>query len=121
MMFTIYGIPIPQQRARVLRTGYAYDLPKCRQAKKLIAEIAVASRQANANPLFSPDSTARLTVTLKFFGARRNADLDNLYKLVADALQGVLYRNDSQIDHAEIWRHPANNGEERTEVIVNTL
>ena len=119
--FIIPGKPQPQERRVVRNRFWAYDPPKSAKAKKLVAQYALLSLQENGNTVFGPEFTGRLGVSLKCHGARLNADLDNLYKLVTDALQGLLYRNDSQIDKAEISRHPAHKGDERTEVEIISL
>lgn len=119
MTFTVPGIPIPQARPRVMRGGWAYDPNK--KDKKLVAQYAQFALQGPWRAILGPESIARLSILIKFFGARRNADLDNLYKLITDSCQGILYKNDSQIDHAAIWRHSASKGEERTEVDINVL
>ena len=38
------------------------------------------------------------------YASRRIADMDNLVKLIQDALQGVCYPNDDKVDHTGNWR-----------------
>jgi Holliday junction resolvase RusA-like endonuclease len=119
--FTVPGHPVPQGRPRVVRGGWAFDPKKSRDAKKVVATYAQIALVSLKPSYLGATSEWRLSVRIRFFGARKNADLDNCYKLVTDACQGVLYLNDSQIDHLECWRFPANKGEERTEVEVVNL
>lgn len=119
--FTIPATPQPQERPMVLRRGWTIERPKSRAAKKVVQLHAQNALRKQESSILGPECTARLSVNLQFFGARRNADLDNLYKLITDAMQGVLYKNDSQIDHARIWRHGSEKENARTEVSVMTL
>lgn len=99
----------------------ATDRKESRLAKRLVAEYALVAIQSAKDQFWGPNTIARLAIGLKFFGARQNADLDNLYKLVLDACQGVLFKNDSQVDMAQITRHVCKKGEERTEVSISPL
>lgn len=121
MKFTVPGIPIPQGRARIMRGGWAFDPPKSRAAKNVVAMQAKLALLANRDSILGAGCLNRVSVVIHFYGARKNADLDNLYKLVTDACQDVLYANDSQIDHSECWRLLANKGEERTDVEIKEL
>lgn len=54
----------------------------------------------------APYLTGELRVELEFHRASsRRADLDNLAKLVLDAGNGVLWRDDSQIVELELVKH----------------
>ena len=119
--FTIPGKPVPKARARVMRAGWSYTPKKTVQAEALIRVIALASLKANRNQILGPLNTGRVFVSMIFFGARQNADLDNLFKLVTDACQGVFYKNDCQIDHAEIVRQSCAKGKEKTVVIMDAM
>lgn len=44
-----------------------------------------------------------LWVTL-FFGTKRKADLDNFNKILLDSMTGIVYGDDSQIQHLHIER-----------------
>jgi len=35
---------------------------------------------------------------LLYFGTRHQRDIDNCFKLIFDGMQGIVYKNDSQID-----------------------
>lgn len=50
--------------------------------------------------------TGRLGIEVTFyFGTKRKADLDNFNKLWQDALTGVVYEDDSQIDRLTLTRN----------------
>lgn len=57
-----------------------------------------AKSQWRGEPLTGP---LRVEVTL-FFGTRRRADIDNFNKLWADALTGIVWEDDSQIEELRI-------------------
>jgi Holliday junction resolvase RusA-like endonuclease len=49
-----------------------------------------------------------LGVTL-YFGTKRNADIDNYHKLSVDALTGVVYEDDSQVQALHVEKRYDNN------------
>jgi Holliday junction resolvase RusA-like endonuclease len=61
-----------------------------------------------------------LSVSTDFYlSTTRTVDLDNLQKLIWDALQGVVFRNDSQIVESYARKHLS--GIPRTEISVHVL
>jgi crossover junction endodeoxyribonuclease RusA len=48
--------------------------------------------------------TGPVAVTVQWFRAARRGDLDNHLKVVLDALQGAVYRNDNQIVELHAYR-----------------
>lgn len=46
-----------------------------------------------------------VSVSVKFYRAQRSGDLDNRLKCLFDAMQGVVYANDSQIVEIHATRH----------------
>jgi crossover junction endodeoxyribonuclease RusA len=91
------GRPVPKGRPRVTN-GYTYTPPRTVLWEQSIRVLA-KSKLRGAPPL-----DGRLKVYLSFFGARSNADLDNLAKAVLDALNGVVYADDRQIDDLRLMR-----------------
>lgn len=88
---TIPGKPVPLQRSRT-RSGRHYLPKRSREYRELVqAEWMRAGRPTLGD--------ANLLVSMRFYGARANADLDNLCKALADALQGLAFSNDRQITH----------------------
>lgn len=48
--------------------------------------------------------TCELTVTFKFYRPRKSGDLSNRIKILEDAMQGVIYKDDKQIVELHAWR-----------------
>ena len=100
-MLIVLGEPVPWRRAgRDKRSGRTYTPRKVREAEDFIAWAAKGRKVVlQAGPV---------SLTLRFYlgeGRKgRRPDLDNLVKLVKDALNGVLYRDDSQVSHLEADR-----------------
>lgn len=87
--FTAYGEPKSKQRPRVVR-GRAYTPMETLLAERAIAE----SYRAVSEHLFEHD----VVVSIDFFnGNRRRRDIDNMAKLVMDALNGVAFVDDYQV------------------------
>lgn len=110
--FTIPGDPRPKGRPRSGK-GFVYT-PK----ETVLAEHTVKAhaRRAKVKPLAGP-----VAIELRFYrSTRRRCDWDNLAKLVCDALNGIAWRDDDQIEDARITKghDPAN---PRTEVTVGPL
>lgn len=98
MRLVVPGKPVSQGRARVMRGGWAFDPVKSRKAKENIKMIAFA---AHARPM-----DGNLRANLSFYGANPLSDIDNLVKLVLDALQGICYANDRQIMRLQAAKIP---------------
>jgi Holliday junction resolvase RusA-like endonuclease len=93
MKFTVTGNPVPWER-NDSRQGARFTAPRTREYE---AHVAAAAHLAGAKPLEGP-----VRLTLRFYRATaRRCDLDNLAKSVQDALNGVAYLDDSQIEHLE--------------------
>ena len=113
IQLTVEGSPVALKRHRHLRNGHTYDPSKA--DKRLF--LAKAIKSAPKSPVYGP-----ISMTLEFYVARpkahyrtgkyshilkdnaptwhtSRADIDNYVKLVLDALNGVFYKDDSQICH----------------------
>lgn len=96
---TIDGTPIAKGRPRVYR-GHGVTPERTRQA-----EQAIRDTFNRKYPGFQPFE-GRLAMTCRFWMPRNGRpDLDNLVKLVTDALNGLAYRDDEQIDTVTAYRH----------------
>ena len=86
--FVVEGNPQPKERPRFAR--HAYTPSRTRAAEAKIAAIA----RANGVRL----TTAPISLTVAFYrDSARRCDLDNLLKLVQDALNGIAWVDDEQI------------------------
>lgn len=112
--FYIYGVPVPEGRARFTKTGRAYTPAKTRAWKGLVHKAALEAFIESG--MFGPLSGA-LTMSLDFtlpippsWTKRKQAeasgqfirpigkpDTDNLAKAVMDGCNEVLYFDDAQI------------------------
>ena len=55
-----------------------------------------------------------------YFGDRRRRDWDNFHKLACDALEGVVYEDDSQIQEAHVVK-AYDKENPRTEILIHKL
>lgn len=109
--FEIEGIPVPKGRSRSTRSGHHYTPAKTRAYEQL-----VASRAREAMQLLAPlEGPLRVTITFllpipaSWSNAKRDRaigglikhtvkpDLSNLAKSIEDGMNGIVYRDDSQI------------------------
>ena len=107
---TIPGHPVPKGRPRVVHNR-TFTPRHSVDYEALVRESVALSWKRE--PL-----ACRLAVTLRFYrGNARRCDIDNLVKAVLDALQGVIFQDDEQIDilYAEKHKDKLN---PRVEVLV---
>ena len=106
--FTIPGSPIPLDRARHGK-GKVYDTPRNKSAKRTIGKSGMAA-MVGRKPIQGP---VRIRVAFLFewpksytqkrrkacYGNMKDTkpDIDNLAKMVMDALNGIAYDDDSQV------------------------
>lgn len=94
--FVVEGVPVSQQAAR----------------RKSITEWKARVRAASVAAL--PDdhwaSDGRISVTLFYFPATRmQGDVDNIVKLILDALSKHIYRDDSQVERIVVQKFEPGN------------
>jgi Holliday junction resolvase RusA-like endonuclease len=110
-LFTIDGKPVPKQRPRFsMRSKRVYTPGKTLAAEERIRNLV--SLEYSADPVAGPiymmisfgmeipkswTKAKRQDALDGFLPHTSTPDLDNLIKLVTDALNGVLYIDDSQI------------------------
>ena len=85
----IRGKPIPLQRSRT-RSGKHYLPARSTAYRELVQTTWMVSGRPELGD-------APFTMSARFYGARANADLDNLVKAVLDALNGLAITDDSQL------------------------
>jgi len=97
--FTVPGDPIPWERARLGNGGHV-TAKRTRAWQTLIKHHAInAIRPADRR------REGPVSIRLRFWReTRRACDWDNLAKSVCDALNGIAYEDDSQIDIALVTR-----------------
>jgi crossover junction endodeoxyribonuclease RusA len=101
LMLNIPGDPIAKGRPRAGKNGVIYTPRRTKDAEKVIKDMAATGMDGDA-PLEGP-----LGIEVHFYCAtKRRTDGDNLLKLVTDALNKVVYADDSQIVeyHATVQR-----------------
>lgn len=127
--FSVPGTPIPQARPRFTRTGHVYEPPKCKAYKAIVAAAARAAMRGK-KPISGP-----VYVHCKFFFAVqkswprdkredaiygdfpmiRKPDGDNLEKIVWDALTGIVWKDDAQVN---VWTGEKRFGDEPRLVVT---
>lgn len=109
--FDIPGRPTPKGRPRFTRNGHAYT-PKTTRDR----EREIIDRFELAAPLWEPTiEDVRLTVDA-YWKNNRTADLDNIAKLVSDALNGYAFVDDRQVRRLEVNGY---DGQETARVVVS--
>ena len=78
--------------------------------------VRVVARQAY---LGKPPIKGPVRLFVDIYGARANADFDNLVKGIADSLEGIFYDNDRQIRYARIELHDCPPKKRRAEITVS--
>jgi Holliday junction resolvase RusA-like endonuclease len=116
IQFTIPGKPVPQERRIHIRGGWAFDPPKSRATKHFVRICAL-----KALPRYSKPSGYCFSVTLIFCGPHWGADIDNLSKLVLDAIKGVFWKDDHQVTELIARKVRAPKGDEKTMVTIEEL
>ena len=90
VLFTVTGEPMVKARPRVTRTGHTYTPKTTVEAEKRVREAF----EATGCESFSN----AVGVELAFFqGTRARKDIDNMEKLVLDALNGSAWVDDVQV------------------------
>lgn len=106
-------LPLPPSANRYWRygRGRVYPSPEAEQYKQTVARLGLA---AQVRPFRGP---CRLTV-LRFWFASRRRDIDSGIKVLLDALQGVAYVNDRQIEAVPGWEREIDRDNPRVVVRV---
>lgn len=102
--FTVHGTPVAKGRPRFTRQGRAYTPAKTVAYEKLIRQTYAPSGTKLVGPL-RLSVVAHFQFTASWPASRKGADryhtakpdLDNIVKIVGDALNGYAFDDDSQI------------------------
>jgi len=134
VQFFIPGAPVAKGRPRVMKSGVTFTPQKTRDAEKMVAVIAERAMKGKpplAGPLAMtyhvtlgvPESWPNRKRQDAFLGTLMpigRPDLDNIAKLVADACNGIVYADDSQIVEMNL-RKSYGNGEIGAKVLISSV
>ena len=112
--FTVWAQPVPAPRARITRKGNYYP-PRYEMWRNMVRTVA---RQVY---LGKPPLEGPVMLFIDIYGARKNADWDNLGKGISDALEGIMYANDKQIRYARVQMHDCPVKKRRAEITVSAF
>lgn len=114
--FTVGGEPVSKARARVGKHG-TYTPEKTAAAEEKIGwefRRAVGPHEPDAEHLYA--------VTAAFYSAtRRRRDVDNMLKLVLDAMNKVAWKDDAQVVEIAARKAICVAGDARTEITLYQL
>lgn len=110
MHFIIYQEPIPKARPRVTRNG-TYTPPRTKKAMNEVSKQVKEHPECPETPLSAPvsvETTFHVSMPKSWSKKKREAmlgepvakkqfDIDNLQKLIFDALNEILWEDDGQI------------------------
>jgi len=95
--FTVYGIPVPKQSFRYTANGGGYQSQSVKDWQEQVVYALLNDRQTDAlDEKQWLEGSIEMTLTF-YLPTKRRVDLDNLSKGVLDALNGVLFQDDSQV------------------------
>ncbi|MFZ9264978.1 MAG: RusA family crossover junction endodeoxyribonuclease [Polynucleobacter sp.] len=111
--FTIEGEPVPKGRPRFTRQGRTYTPKKTKDYESIVADAAKRA-MGSSEPLETAVKAyihVTYTVPASYPKKRTEAcldgsekytkkpDLDNVVKAITDGMNGIVYKDDSQITH----------------------
>lgn len=108
-------LPYPPSSNRYWRTTKQGRTYVSEEARSYRADVGWLAKQAGAQLL-----AGALQMTLHLYRPRKTGDSSNRVKVLEDALQGILYANDSQIIEHHIYRHD-DKQEPRVELTVKEI
>ena len=93
LQFIVYGDPVGKERPRKGKWGHFYTPTKTKKYQKQIGLNYIVIHRGKKFP-----EETKIYLDLKiYFRSKIHPDADNVFKLVADALEGVAYKNDKYI------------------------
>lgn len=111
--FTVPGRPVPKQRPRAGNNGKLYTPKPTREYEKA---VGWAAKQVFVNPYDGP-----IELILKIYLMARAGDLDNYIKSICDGLNGIAWRDDSQVTRIRADLVVYKKALERAEVQVKAI
>ena len=116
--FVIKGRPVAKERVRVVKYGNAYTPKKTRDYERLVKqvyELQVGEDLGESALLVEIDfyfaipksytKKRRMAIERGEEVYTKRPDLDNLAKTITDALNGIAYKDDSQIIEMNLKKH----------------
>lgn len=114
--FTIYGEPASKERPRVTSKGTFTPKRTVDAEKAVRAAYRAAATTSNGEVR---KLEGKLQASMVFFnGNRRRRDLDNMVKLVLDALNGIAYDDDVQVHRKLAEKYFTSSDRARTFVLL---
>lgn len=111
MKIIIPGKPIPKARARIGKHG-AYTPQRTAQYERLVAGMALIARQEAHEKLWTgpvnlevriyPDRVEVMAAQMEGEARTGGGDISNVLKAVEDGLQGVIFKNDRQVEYLTV-------------------
>lgn len=115
--FTVPGKPFGKQRPRVTRNGHAYT-PKETVSYENLVRMSFVEKYPEFIPTGSPVTLAvtavfpipqswpkkKVKAALAGYICPGKPDIDNVLKIIQDALNGIAYKDDAQIWNATITK-----------------
>jgi len=114
------GTPVPKGRPR-LGKGRVYTPKRTKAQEEKIKSFALLEMRVKRLKPFE----GRICLGVEVVQKSRRGDIDNHVKLVSDALNGIVYVDDEQIDEIHVWRtiyddiDPRITGGEKTIITVS--
>lgn len=98
--FIVPGEAVPKSRPRVMGKGtWTFTPKRTVEYEKKVKDIA--ARAMGIRELFEFGIAIGLEIYKK---NKRHSDIDNVFKAIADACNGVVYEDDSQINEMHVFR-----------------
>lgn len=94
--FVVPGVPTPKGRPRATARGHMYTPSETREAEELVRWYWRAGHSLTGYPKTLVQPEYELEVNI-YFPNRRHGDVDNVVKLISDALNKHAYRDDKEI------------------------
>lgn len=113
--FIVPGNPVPKERVRIV-DGKAYTPERTKDAETYVTACYLQTDHDLV------DSESRFNVTIEFYESnKRHRDIDNMGKLVLDALNRMVWEDDWQIDSLMLRRMPMDYKTPRTHIVIERI
>ena len=113
--FVVPGPPQPKERPCRGSLGHWYTPKRTAQYERAVAGYALAAG------IRGPLSGSFSVEIVLWFPDRRRRDIDNCGKAVADALNGIAWQDDSQVERMTVVRAGVDRGNPRAEVRITQV